>query len=215
MPYLPAHDEERDPEVLGRFVAEHPLAQLVTHDGTAPDVDLVPLVLDERGGGRQLVGHVARANPLWQGRQRGPVLAVFGPVQHYVSPTWYPSKQEHHRVVPTWDYLVVHVRGPLVVHDDQRWIRGVLARLTNHMELGREDRWRMGQAPNDYLDEMARQVVGISIPVESMVGKFKRSAHRTEADRLGAADGMELDPHQPPSPELVRAMRGVPGGAAG
>src|SRR4051794_12841361 len=101
MPYTPAHDAVEDSEIIEDFVRRHPLAMLITHDGIGPDADLIPLLLLDGANGQELVGHVARSNTLWQpGRQRGPVLAVFGPAEHYISPSWYPSKAEHHRVVP-------------------------------------------------------------------------------------------------------------------
>jgi len=204
MPYRPAHDTTDDPAVLLDFIGRHRLASLVTHDGTVPDVDLLPLLAQQGSDGVELIGHVARANPLWQGRQVGPVLAVFGPVHHYVSPTWYPSKSEHHRVVPTWNYLVVHVRGDLVIHDDRDWTRVAVARLTNAMEAGRAEPWRVGTAPKDYVDEKLDDIVGISIRVTSLTGKFKVSAARSSADRIGAADGIEEDGGPG---ELVEAMR--------
>lgn len=209
MPYLPPHDAVDDPAELAAFIAANPLATLVTHDGTTPEADLVPLLLVDGPNGQELLGHVARANPLWSpGRQAGPVLAVFGGPQHYVSPTWYPSKAEHHRTVPTWNYVAVHVWGELVVHDDEKWVRGVVARLTNAMEGGREEPWRVGMAPPDYLADMLAQIVGISIPVQRIVGKFKVSAHKSEADRLGARDGIAAD--SPDATALVDLMTDPP-----
>ncbi|MBD5830134.1 FMN-binding negative transcriptional regulator [Janibacter melonis] len=215
MPYLPPHDEVTDPAVLAPFVARHPLAALVTHDGTTPDVDLVPLLLLDDADGRRLVGHVARANPLWRpGRQEGPVMATFGPAEHYVSPTWYPSKAVDHRVVPTWNYLVVHGWGELVVHDDPRWVRGVLARLTTAMESGREQPWRMGMAPADYLDARLGDVVGVEIPLTRLVGRFKVSAARSDADRLGAHDGIAGEGGGRAVEDLLAAMADPPQRAA-
>ncbi len=204
MPYRPAHDAVDDPEVLIDFITRHPLATLVTHDGTAPDADLIPLLVHQGDDGVELIGHVARDNPLWQRPQVGPVLAISGPVDHYVSPTWYPSKAETHRTVPTWNYLVVHARGELVIHDDKSWTRAAVARLTNAMESGRETPWRVGMAPHEYVDEQLGHIVGISIRVTSLSGKFKVSGARTEADREGAADGIEGDGGPP---LLVEAMR--------
>jgi transcriptional regulator len=204
MPYRPAHDTVDDPVVLLDFIKRHPLATLVTHDGVAPDADLIPLLAQQGSEGLELFGHVARANPLWQRPQVGPVLAVFGPVDHYVSPTWYPSKAEHHRVVPTWNYLVVHAQGELVVHDDRTWTRAAVARLTRAMESERPDPWRVGLAPQEYVDSQLEQIVGISFQVTSLVGKFKVSAARSVPDREGAADGIEGDGGPP---ELVEAMR--------
>lgn len=193
MPYLPAHDTVTDPAELLAFIQKHPLAALVTHDGVAPDLDLIPLLPVQQNGGLDLIGHVARANPLWHsGRQQGPVLATFGPVEQYVSPTWYPSKAAHHRTVPTWNYLIVHARGELQIHDDPRWVRGMVARLTKVMEADQPAPWRMAQAPTDYLDELLANIVGISIRVTSLVGKFKVSANKSAADRLGARDGIAV-----------------------
>jgi len=203
MPYLPGHDAVDDPAVLLDFIARHPLATLITHDGGAPDADLIPLLAHQGSDGLDLIGHVARANELWQRPQVGPVLAVFGPVEHYVSPTWYPSKAEHGRVVPTWNYLVVHARGELVVHDDRAWTRAAVARLTNAMESPRDEPWRVGMAPKEYVDEQLGHIVGISIRVTSLIGKFKVSAARSEDDRTGAADGVAGDGGPP---ELVEAM---------
>lgn len=211
MPHLPEHDAQTDPEVLRAFVARHPLAALVTHDGQAPDVDLVPLLLVDGADGPELVGHVSRANPLWRpGRQVGPVMATFGPAEHYVSPSWYPSKAEHHRVVPTWNYLVVHAWGPLVVHDDPRWVRGVLARLTTAMEAGRDEPWRMGMAPPEHIEARLGEVVGVRVPVERMLGRFKVSAARSAADRAGARDGIVAESRGRASEELAAAMGEVP-----
>jgi transcriptional regulator len=211
MPYTPAHDAVEDREVIEGFIRRHPLAMLMTHDGERPDADLIPLLLLDGEQGQELVGHVARSNVLWRpGRQRGPVLAVFGPAEHYISPSWYPSKAEHHRVVPTWNYLVVHAWGELVVHDDPKWVRGVVARLTTAMEAGRLEPWRLGQAPADYTEQLLKDIVGISIHVERITGKFKVSAHRTEADRLGARDGVAAAASGLAFEEVVAAMTAPP-----
>lgn len=213
VPYTPDHDVVDDPAVLAAFIRRNPLATLVTHDGVRPDTDLIPLLQVEGERGPELVGHVARSNPLWRPEShRGQVLAVFGPAEHYVSPSWYPSKAEHHRVVPTWNYLVVHAWGKLVVHDDTRWVRGVVARLTTAMEAGREQPWRMGQAPADYTEQMLQQIVGVSIQVESLLGRFKVSAHRAEADRLGARDGVTAEAGGRGYEDVVRAMTDPPQG---
>ena len=150
---------------------------------------------------------MARANPLWEnGRHEGLTLATFGPLEHYVSPSWYPSKAEHHRVVPTWNYLVAHAWGELEVQDDPRWVRGVIAKLTGAMEGGRDEPWRMGQAPRDYLDDMLTKIVGIRISVQRMEARFKVSSHRSDADRLGARDGIATELDGRGAAELADAM---------
>ncbi|MDO5627836.1 MAG: FMN-binding negative transcriptional regulator [Mobilicoccus sp.] len=206
MPYLPEHDRVEDRDLLLDVIARHPLATLVTHDGDEPDADLIPLLARPGPDGEvDLIGHVARSNPLWEKPQSGPVLAVFTAAEHYISPSWYPSKAEHHRVVPTWNYVVVHAWGELLVHDDPKWVRGVVSRLTQHQESGRDEPWRLGMAPGDYVDEQLARIVGVSIRVARLSGKFKVSAHRSEADRLGARDGVAGG-----SAELARYMTDPP-----
>lgn len=214
MPYLPPHDEVTDRAVLIDFIARHPLATLVTGGEQGPQADLIPLLLVESPDGPELIGHVARANPLWQpGNHEGTTLAVFGPVQHYISPTWYPSKGQHHRVVPTWNYLMVQARGRLQVHDDPSWTRAAVARLTHRMESGRAQPWRIGMAPPDYLDDQLARIVGIRMPVERLIGKFKVSAARTDLDRLGARDGVLADAG-PEASEVAQAMSQPPQGTS-
>lgn len=214
MPYVPDHDAVTDEALLHDFIARHPLATLVTHDGEAPDAGLIPLLLvddDDAPAGTALIGHVARANELWRpGRHAGLSMAVFGPAEHYISPSWYPSKAEHHRVVPTWNYLVVQAWGPLVIHDDPKWVRAVVARLTTHMEGCRDEPWRMGQAPADYLSDMLENIVGISLPLERLTGRFKVSSHRTDPDRLGARDGVVREAAGLGSGEVAASMTDPP-----
>ncbi|GAB3580364.1 FMN-binding negative transcriptional regulator [Calidifontibacter terrae] len=198
MPYLPDQDRAPDDAQLREFIDAHPLGSLVTHDGQWPDLDLIPFLPRE---GR-LIGHVARANPLWR-RAPQNVLVTFGPIDHYISPSWYPSKAEKHQVVPTWNYLIVHVRGRLEVHDDAKWKRAAVAMLTQRMESGREHPWKVGDAPADYVAQRLDDIVGISIEISSMVGKFKVSAARTPADRLGARDGIRAESGES---ELVERM---------
>lgn len=203
MVYLPAHDEATSPEAVAALIGDNPFATLITTDGTTPAANHIPFLLE----GETLVGHVARANDVWRaGQHEGETLVVFAAADHYVSPTWYPSKQEHHEVVPTWNYLVGHVYGELVIHDDARWTRGAVAKLTGTMERGRPDAWHMGQAPADYLAGQLDKIVGIELRISRIVGKFKVSAHRTSADRGGAADGIEAESG---GSALVDAMRAV------
>lgn len=214
MGYNPDHDRVDDVDVLAEFVGAHPLATLITHDGVTPQADLVPLLAvddAETPSGKALVGHVARANPLWEdGKHVGTSLATFGGGEHYISPTWYPSKAEHHRTVPTWNYAVVHAWGELEIHDDPRWVRAACARLTTHLESGREEPWRMGMAPPDYVDELVADIVGLRIPVTRMTGKFKVSAHKSDADRLGARDGVAGELRGANAAELAALMTDPP-----
>lgn len=190
--YLPAHFAETRPEELHRIIREHPLGMLVTPGEAGMDADHVPFEFDpEAGAHGVLTAHVARANPLWQRCPTGTqVMVVFRGAQAYISPSWYPSKHEAHRQVPTWNYEAVHVHGTLTVRDDERFVRGLVARLTRRHEATEPQPWKMGDAPPDYIDSMLRNIVGIEIAVTTMTGKSKLSQNKDERDRLGAADAL-------------------------
>ena len=191
--YLPAHFAESRPEELQRIIRSHPLGMLVAQADDRLDADHLPFEFDaDRGEHGVLVAHVARANPVWQRCPTGtPVLVVFRGAQGYISPNWYPSKHEAHRQVPTWNYEVVHAHGVISIHDDERYVRGVVARLTRRHEASQARPWRIGDAPPDYIDSLLGLIVGIEVAVTSLVGKSKLSQNKDARDRLGAAEGLE------------------------
>jgi transcriptional regulator len=206
--YLPDHFAETRPAALHRIIRQHPLGMLVTCVGDGLDADHIPFELDDsaEGGHGVLRAHVARANPLWRRCPTGtPVMVVFRGAEAYVSPSWYPSKHETHRQVPTWSYQVVQVHGHIVVHDDERFLRGLVARLTRTHEAAEPRPWKMGDSPPDYIDAMLRNIVGIEVAIDSMVGKVKLGQNREPRDRLGAADTLEARGQA----ELSQAMRGA------
>lgn len=191
--YLPCHFAESRPEALHALIRQFPLASLVTAGADGLDANPVPLHLEVGADGAvALLGHVARANPLWQ-LDGSAALAIFHGPQAYVSPSWYPSKREHGKVVPTWNYVTVHAHGVLRVHQDAAWIRGLLERLTLQMESPRAAPWAMSDAPADYLETMMAHVVGIELRVERLVGKWKTSQNQPAANRAGVADGLSAD----------------------
>jgi len=178
-------------EVMHALIRAHPLATLVTVSGGMAEANHLPLLVDpDPMPNGTLHGHVARANPLWRQAPEGEVLVVFQGPQIYVSPSWYPSKREHGKVVPTWNYAVVHVRGPLQIRDDREWLRGLVSRLTDSQEAGQRQPWGVGDAPADYIDRMLEAIVGIEVPVRSIEGKWKVSQNRAQADRDGVAAGL-------------------------
>lgn len=191
--YLPSAFALTDPQELHRILREHPLGTLVTHGPQGLDADHIPFEFDpDTGPLGTLRAHVARANPVWQQVAAGsPVLVVFRGEQAYVSPNWYPSKHEAHRQVPTWNYEVVHAHGTFTAHDDERYLRGVVARLTRHHEVTEPVPWKMSDAPADYLAQMMGQIVGIEIAVTSLVGKSKMSQNKEARDRQGVAEAYE------------------------
>ncbi|MBX3651200.1 MAG: FMN-binding negative transcriptional regulator [Burkholderiales bacterium] len=180
-------------EVMHALICAHPLAMLATLSGGILDANHLPLLVDpDPAPNGTLRGHVARANPLWRQPPEGEVLAVFRGPQAYVTPSWYPSKREHGKVVPTWNYAVVHARGPLVIRDDRDWLHALVSRLTRSQEAGRPQPWGVGDAPEEYIDRMLKAIVGIEIPVTSIEGKWKVSQNRTQADRDGVAAGLRV-----------------------
>lgn len=191
--YIPAHFAETRSEELGRIIRENPLGILVTQGEAGLDADHIPFEYDAGEGNHGvLTAHVARANPLWQRCPTGtPVMAVFRGVQAYISPNWYPSKHETHRHVPTWNYEVVHAHGILTIHDDERFARGIVARLTRRHEAGEPRPWKMGDSAPEFINEELRHIVGIEIAITSLVGKVKLGQNREVRDRLGAADNLE------------------------
>lgn len=187
--YIPAHFAEDRAEELHRILRAHPLGMLVTHGSEGLDADHIPFEFDATQGPQgTLLAHVARANPLWQRCPSGtPVMVVFRGAQAYISPNWYPSKQETHRLVPTWNYEVVHAHGLLTVRDDERFVRGVVARLTRAHEASDPRPWKMGDSAPDFIDGMLRAIVGIEIAITRLVGKRKLSQNREPRDREGAS----------------------------
>lgn len=203
--YIPAHFAENRPEQLQRIIREHPLGTLVTHADGGLDADHLPFEFDPDAGPHGLLSaHVARANPVWQRCPTGsPVMVIFRGAQAYISPTWYPSKHETHRQVPTWNYEVVHAHGVLTVRDDERFVRGIVARLTRRHEAAEPTPWKMGDSAPEYIASMLRNIVGIEIAITSLVGKVKLSQNRELRDRIGAADTLQARGHE----ELAGLMR--------
>jgi len=192
--YLPRHFEETRVEELHRFIAEHPLGALVTDGPNGLDANHVPFGLNPDAGEHgALFAHVARANPVWQEVADGAeVLVIFRTAGAYVSPNWYPSKHESHRQVPTWNYQAVHVHGRLRIRDDERFVRGVVARLTRTHEARTESErpWKMTDSSAEYIDQMLAAIVGIEVEVSRMAGKWKLSQNKDARDRAGAAEAL-------------------------
>ena len=195
--YLPAHFAESRPHVLRQLIASHPLGLLVTqNDAGRIDANSVPFFLDadDESTPGVLRAHVARANPLWK-EARGDVdsLVVFQGPQGYVSPAWYPSKAEHGKVVPTWNYVMVQARGRLRAIDDKAWLRAFVTRLTDHHEGRRAAPWAVSDAPADFIETMLGAIVGIEIELSALAGKWKVSQNRSAADRAGVVEGLRKE----------------------
>ena len=191
--YQPAHFEETRSEVMERLMLRYPLALLIHSGPDGVAADPVPMIHDPDGGPFGcLRGHVARANPLWRQMSAQPdVLVVFQGPQAYVSPNWYPTKADHGKVVPTWNYCIVQARGPLRVIEDADWLLRLVTRLTERHEATMQAPWAVGDAPADYIAQMLGAIVGFELPIEQLSGKWKVSQNRSAADRAGVADGLD------------------------
>ncbi len=191
--YTPAAFALHNPQELHRILREHPLGMLVTHGESGLDANHIPFEFDpDTGPLGTLRAHVARANPVWQQVASGSrVLVVFRGAAAYVSPNWYPSKHEAHRQVPTWNYEAVHAHGIFTVHDDERYVRGVVARLTRRHEATEPRPWKMADAPADYMDSRLREIVGIEVAITALEGKSKMSQNKEARDREGVAQAYE------------------------
>jgi transcriptional regulator len=187
--YIPEHFALTDPGEAYRIIQAHPLGVLVTSTSDGLDANHLPFELNAERG--VLTAHVARANPVWQKCGDGiDVLVIFRGEESYISPNWYPSKHEFHRQVPTWNYQAVHVHGRLVVQDHEKFVRGVVARLTRTHEATEPRPWKMGDSPPDYIDSMLKAIVGIEVGIKRLEGKAKLSQNRDDRDRLSAADAL-------------------------
>jgi transcriptional regulator len=191
--YLPAHFEQPDVEAIAGLLAAHPLATLVWQSADGLSAEHLPLLFDRGendGAHGTLRGHVARANPLWRNAAGQAVMAVFHGPQAYITPSWYATKAATGKVVPTWNYAVVHAHGRLRVHEDSAWLRALVGRLTDTHEAPRQLPWHVHDAPPDYVTQMLGAIVGIEIELTQLVGKWKLGQNRGRADREGVKHGL-------------------------
>ncbi|MGH8664010.1 MAG: FMN-binding negative transcriptional regulator [Burkholderiales bacterium] len=190
--YLPKTFEETDAARLQEFIRRHPLATLVSNDANGLCADHIPMLAETAADGAPLLrGHVARANPLWRNLGAGaPVLAIFHDAGGYITPSWYATKAETGKVVPTWNYVAVHVQGSARAVDDPDWLQAFLTRLTSANESARAQPWKLTDAPAEFIATQLKAIVGIEVEVAHMVGKWKSSQNRVARDIDGVISGL-------------------------
>lgn len=201
--YTPGFSTIRDEDEARAIVASARSGWLVTTaDDGLPVATLLPVLWE----GSTVIAHMAKGNSQWREiRDGAPCLLIAAGPEAYVSPSWYPSKAEHGRVVPTWNYLAVHLTGTVRVHDDSAWILDAVTRLTNHHEGGRHNRWHVADAPDDFIEAQLKAIVGIEIHVDRVEAKAKLSQNRPEADQIGVIAGLRGESHVD-APAIVDAM---------
>lgn len=177
---------------MHQLMREHPLATLVTRTDNSLIANHIPFFLSEMEGEFGVLrGHVARDNLVWQNvSHEYEALIIFNGPQHYITPTWYPAKKITGKVVPTWNYAVVHAHGYLHVHHESNWIRRHLEALTNRNENAIDSDWRLSDAPADYIERLMGMVVGIEIPISSLEGKWKVSQNQPLENGNGVIQGL-------------------------
>jgi len=190
--YLPKHFEETRIDILHGLIHAHPLGALVTLTSRGLDANHIPFEVDSAPSPLgTLRGHVARANPMWREFSRDvDALVIFQGPGTYVSPAWYPTKQQTAKVVPTWNYAVVHAHGALTAIEDRAWLRAFVTALTDRHEAGRPQPWRVTDAPADYIETMLGAIVGLELRITRLVGKWKMSQNRPAQDRAGVVDAL-------------------------
>jgi transcriptional regulator len=200
----PAFREDR-PDILHALIRQARLALLVSNgaDGL-PETTHLPLILDAERG--LLIGHMARANPHWRSLGGARALAVFTGVEAYVSPNYYASKAEHHRVVPTWNYEAVHAAGPVKVIEDAAALHAIVSRQTGHFEAAQPKPWAVTDAPEAFVAGQLKGIVGVVLTIERLEGKRKLSQNRSAPDREGAAAGLAASA-DPRDRAVAAAMR--------
>ncbi len=209
--YCPEPFAENRPEILQALIRSYPLATLVSVSDKGLDANHIPLYLRPGEGSQPVLqGHVARANPLWQEAvSGGEVLAIFQGPQHYISPSWYATKAESGKVVPTWNYAIVHAYGRLQVRDDSDWIRRQMMALTAQQENDLARPWRVDDAPKDFTEGLIGHVVGIEITVARWSGKWKLSQNQPLCNRETVVAYLEQQKGQSESQGMARYVRAV------
>ena len=190
--YLPSHFEETRAEVLRQLIRSHPLGTLVTFGADGLNANHVPFEFDpDPAPFGTLRAHVARANPVWRefSKEVEPLVIFQGP-QGYITPSWYQTKKETGKVVPTFNYIVVHAYGAMRVIEDAGWLRKFVGALTDRFESARAQPWAVSDAPEDFIATQLRAIVGVEIAVTRLVGKWKTSQNRPAADQKGVVAGL-------------------------
>jgi transcriptional regulator len=194
--YTPSNFAINDLNELHQQILGTRLGVLVTHGEQGLQASHLPLLLNvDHGTHGTLYGHFAKANPQWKELQNGAeALVIFAGADAYVSPGFYPSKAEHGRVVPTWNYVAVHAYGTAEVFTDADRLRNLVSALTDRHEAGRINPWKVADAPTDYIDGMLKAIVGFALPIQRLEGKRKLSQNRNPADIAGVREGLATSP---------------------
>ena len=204
--YLPKHFLVEDQAVLAQLISEYPLATIVANLDGHFEINHLPLMLS--ADKTKLYGHVAKMNPLVKvaSSSNTSITAIFNGPNAYVTPSWYPSKQEGGKVVPTWNYAAVHAEGSIKLIEDAQWLRSHVSQMTNLHEPTYQSTWKLDDAPEEYVQLMLKAIIGIEIEISSLVGKFKLSQNRPAQDYDAVVKQLEKSPKEALQ-EMLQYMR--------
>jgi transcriptional regulator len=188
--YIPRQFAVEDP-IAQEFLENLKSGHLVTNTAQGILSTMIPVTFDKTF--RSIIGHVARANSQWSEKTTQEALFIGAPVDSYISPSWYASKQVHGKVVPTWDYMLAHVYGDLIIHDDVNWLRKAVSDLTDSFEVDRDKPWKLDDAPEDYVAGQLRAIVGVELKVTRLDVSFKMSQNKNKADLDGVLAGLRAE----------------------
>jgi transcriptional regulator len=193
--YLPSKFREDDPARIQAAIRAHPFAQLVTFGAGGIAATPLPLMLDVDAGPQgSLIGHLARANPQWKTADTSvEALAIFSGPDGYITPSWYETKRETGKVVPTWNYVTIQVRGRISFQEDSDALRGIVTQLTERHEAERAAPWAVADAPVDFIAGQLRAIVGLRLEITAISAKWKMSQNRSDADRAGVVEGLRAE----------------------
>lgn len=197
-------------DVMHELIDAYSFGILIAHEGGEISINHLPFVLHrELSENGTLRAHMAKGNPLWKGFDEGSdVVVIFQGPHHYISPSWYASKAEHGKVVPTWNYATVHVKGALKLIDDPDWLITQIGSLSDIHEAGRDDPWKVTDAPDKYIRGQMKGIIGLEIEIAELTGKWKMSQNKNDADKAGIFAGLENDGDEN-ALEMIRVMKEV------
>ena len=208
--YTPNSFNQPDISTIKKLISDFPLGLLITSEEGKAQVSPVPFLFREDEKSSQLVAHIARANSHWKTLENlNECLVIFQGHQNYISPSWYPSKKKNHKVVPTWNYEIVQVKGNPRIIKDSNWLETQIVELTNFMEKIRENPWKVSDSSRDYILDQIRYLVGIQIEITEIQGKWKMSQNKSLDDVRGVVAGLssEEDPHS--NPKIASIISGM------
>lgn len=216
--YQPPHHAETRTEVVHALIRAHPLGLLVSNGADGPIANPLPFLLDaDIGPHGRLRAHLSKANQQWRQiaeHPDEPVLVVFQGVNTYITPSWYATKRETGKVVPTWNYAIVQAQGRARIIDDRDWLAGQINELTGTHEAGRDQPWHVSDAPEPFIEAQIKGIIGLEIDIVSLTGKWKVSQNRPVADREGVVRGLNAERTDAPSAEMAEIVREYSDGAA-